>query len=151
MHAQNFGPWAMRVPRISFATLGFIADITVGCCAVAFFEDTLETFLSIIGYWTIIHLVIVEEHIIFRRSRWSNYDWDAWASWELLPFGWGAMGAFAFDFVGAALGIKTAWYTAPVAGMIGKNGGNIGHELTGLFCGVAFPVFRWMEKWWTGK
>jgi purine-cytosine permease-like protein len=152
MHAQNFGPWALRVPRIAFVTFGFLAAITVGCCAAAFFEDTLETFLSIIGYWTIIHLVvIIEEHIIFRRSRWQNYDWDAWASWDLLPFGWGAIAAFVFGFVGAALGMKVSWYTAPIAGLIGKKGGNIGHELTALFCGVAFPVFRWMEKRWTGK
>lgn len=152
MHAQNFGPWALRVPRIVFVTFGFFAAIIVGCCAAAFFKDTLQTFLSIIGYWTIIHLVvIVEEHIIFRRSRWSNYDWDTWASWELLPFGWGAIAAFVFGFLGAALGMKVAWYTGPIAGLIGKKGGNVGHELTALFCGVAFPIFRWIEKRWTGK
>lgn len=152
MHAQNFGPWALRVPRIAFVTFGFVAAITVGCCAAAFFEDTLQTFLSIIGYWTIVHLVIIiEEHIIFRRSRWSNYDWEAWASWELLPFGWGAIAAFGFGFLGAALGMKVAWYTGPIAGLIGKKGGNVGHELTALFCGASFPVFRWLEKRYTGK
>ncbi|KAF2442061.1 hypothetical protein P171DRAFT_364624 [Karstenula rhodostoma CBS 690.94] len=152
LHAQNFGPWALRVPRIAFVTFGFVAAITVGCSAAAFFTDTLQTFLSIIGYWTIIHLVvIIEEHVIFRHSRWSSYDWDAWASRDLLPFGWGAIAAFAFGFAGAALGMKVAWYTGPIAGTIGAKGGNIGHELTAVFCGVAFPVFRWLEKRYTGK
>jgi hypothetical protein len=38
-----------------------------------------------------------------------------------------------------------------VASLIGTKGGNVGHELTALFCGVAFPVFRALEKRWTGK
>jgi len=96
-------------------------------------------------------VVIIEEHIIFRHSRWQNYDWDAWYDYKLLSFGWGAIAAFAFGFLGAALGMKVAWYTAPIAGLIGKKGGNVGHELTGLFCGVAFPVFRYLEKRYTGK
>ncbi|KAF1996808.1 hypothetical protein P154DRAFT_607432 [Amniculicola lignicola CBS 123094] len=49
-HAQNFSPWALCVPRIAFVTFGFIAAITVGCCGTAFFSDTLQTFLSMIGY-----------------------------------------------------------------------------------------------------
>ena len=69
----------------------------------------------------------------------------------MLPFGCGAIVAFAFGFVGAALGMKTAWYTAPIAGLIGKKGGNVEDELTALFCGVAFPIFRSLERKWTGK
>jgi hypothetical protein len=69
----------------------------------------------------------------------------------LLPFGWGAIAAFIFGFLSATLGMKIAWYIAPIAGLIGKKGGNIGHDLTVPFCGVAFPVFRWLEMRWTGK
>ena len=152
IHAQNFGPWAIRVPRIAFVTLGFIAALIVGCCAAAFFTDTLQTFLSIIGYWTIVHLVVIaEEHVLFRRARWSNYNWDAWGDADLLPFGWGAIAAFGFGFAGAALGMKVAWYTGPVAGVIGKKGGNVGHEMTAVFTGIAFPVFRYLERRYTGK
>ncbi|KAF1969923.1 hypothetical protein BU23DRAFT_571217 [Bimuria novae-zelandiae CBS 107.79] len=148
----NFGPWALRIPRITFVTFGFVAAITASCCAAAFFEDTLLTFLSIIGYWTIVHLVvIIEEHVIFRRSSWSSYDWDAWARHDLLPFGWGAIAAFAFGFAGAALGMTVSWYTGPIAGTIGAKVGNVGHELTALFCGVSFPVFKWLEKRYSGR
>jgi purine-cytosine permease-like protein len=63
--------------------------------------------LSIIGYWTVIHIVVVvEEHLIFRGNRWNRYDLDAWGKEDMLPFGWGAIGAFCFGFLGAALGMK---------------------------------------------
>jgi purine-cytosine permease-like protein len=152
MHAQNFGPWAIRIPRIVLVTFGYIAAIIVGCMAARYFQDTLQTFLSVIGYWTVIHLVIVaEEHIIFRRNRWSLYDWDAWESQDLLPFGYGAIIAFAFGFTGAVLGIKTSWYTGPLAKLIGAKGANIGHELTFALSAISFPIFRWAEKKYTGK
>ncbi|KAH6723538.1 hypothetical protein BKA61DRAFT_626584 [Leptodontidium sp. MPI-SDFR-AT-0119] len=123
MHAQNFGPWALRIPRIVLVTLGFVAAIIVGTCAAEYFHDTLQTFLSIIGYWTIIHiLVVVEEHIIFRSASWKRYNFDAWDKPDLLPFA-----------------------------LIGNKGANIGHELTFAFSGLAFPLFRWLEKKYTGK
>lgn len=152
MHAQNFGPWALRIPRTVLVTFGFVAAIVVGTCAAQYFHDTLQTFLSIIGYWTIIHIVVVvEEHLIFRANSWARYDFDAWDKAELLPFGWGAIGAFCFGFVGAALGMKVTWYSGPIAALIGKKGANIGHELTFAFSGLAFPVFRYLEKKYTGK
>ena len=68
-----------------------------------------------------------------------------------MPFGWGAVGAFCFGFLGAALGMKITWYTGPIASLIGKKGANIGHELTFAFSTLAFPIFRWLEKKYTGK
>jgi len=132
-------------------SLGYVAAVTVGCCAAQYFHDSLQTFLSIIGYWTIIHLVVIaEEHILFRGRRWSRYDFEAWDKAALLPFGWGAIAAFCFGFLGAALGMKVTWYTTPIAALIGK-GANIGHELTFGFSALAFPFFRWLEKRYTGK
>ncbi|KAF7185526.1 Purine-cytosine permease FCY2 [Pseudocercospora fuligena] len=152
LHAQNFGVWAIKVPRIAFVTVGFVVATVVGCVASISFESSLLTVLSIVGYWTVVHLVVVaEEHILFRKSRWSMYNWDAWDKPDLLPFGWGAIGAFVFGFLGAALGMKVTWYKAPIAALVGKNGGNIGHELTFAFSAVAFPLFRWTEKRWSEK
>ncbi|KAH8780808.1 hypothetical protein BGZ57DRAFT_926653 [Hyaloscypha finlandica] len=36
MHAQNFGPWALRTPRVILVTFGFVAAVMVGCCAARF-------------------------------------------------------------------------------------------------------------------
>ncbi|RDW58203.1 hypothetical protein BP6252_13614 [Coleophoma cylindrospora] len=152
MHAQNFGSWALRVPRVIFVTIGFVAAIIIGGCASVYFHDTLQTFLNIIGYWTVAHMVVVvEEHLIFRGNRWTRYDLDAWNKEYALPFGWGAIGAFCFGLVGAALGMKVTWYTGPIAGLIGKKGANIGHELTFAFTALTFPFFRWLEKRYTGR
>jgi purine-cytosine permease-like protein len=117
MHAQNFGPWAIRIPRITLVTFGFVAAVIVGCFAAEYFHDSLQTFLSIIGYWTVVHIVVViEEHLIFQSNRWSRYDLDSWPKEDMLPFGWGAIGSFCFGFLGAALGMKVTWYTGPIAG-----------------------------------
>nr|POF26422.1 purine-cytosine permease fcy2 [Quercus suber] len=152
LHAQNFGPWAAQIPRIVFVTLGFMASIIVGCIASFSFESSLQTVLSIVGYWTVIHIVIVaEEHIIFRKCRWSEYNLDAWDDATMLRFGWSAIITFVLGFLGAALGMKVTWYTAPIASLIGNRGANIGHELTFACSAIAFPLLRWMEWRWTGK
>lgn len=151
MHAQNF-PGALRIPRVVLVTFGFVAAIITGCFAAKYFSDTLQTFLSVIGYWTVIHLVVVaEEHVIFRRSQWIMYDFGAWGSPDLLPFGWGAIGAFLFGFLGAVMGMKTSFYVGPIAQLIGTKGANVGHELTFAFSAITFPVFRYLEKKYSGK
>lgn len=151
MHAQNFGPWALRIPRIALVTFGFVVAIVVGCFAAEYYHDTLLAFLSVIGYWTVIHITVVaEEHFIFRRG-WKGYNFHTWADPALLPFGWAAIGAFASGFVGAVLGMKVTWFTGPIALLIGRSGANIGPELTFAFCAIAFPGLRWAEKIYTGQ
>lgn len=146
LHAQNFGPWAIRVPRIVFVTTGYIVAIIVGCLASLSFASSLQTFLSIIGYWTIIHIVVVaEEHTIFRRSQWASYDFEAWNQPALLTFGWAAIAAFCFGFLGAAMGMNVVWYSGPVARLIGAYGANVGTELSFAFSALTFPIFRWLE------
>lgn len=122
----------------------------VGCCAAVYFHDTLQTFLSVIGYWTVIHITVVAmEHIFFRHGP-TGYDLDAWNDPKKLPFGWAAIGSFLGGFVGAALGMKVAWYVGPVAGLVGS-GANLGHELTFGMCAVVFGGLRWLERRWSGR
>ncbi|CAG7977179.1 unnamed protein product [Penicillium nalgiovense] len=84
--------------------------------------------------------LVMEEHFIFRRG-WNGYDFDAWNnSIANLSFGWAPIGDFGFP--GAALGMKTAWYSGPIASLIGNRGANIGHGLTFAFSGAVFPLFR---------
>jgi purine-cytosine permease-like protein len=142
----------VRIPRIFLVTFGFAVSLIVGCFAAEYYHDTLQTFLSVIGYWTVIHITIVaEEHLIFRANNWSRYDFNAWDKPGLLPFGWGAIGGFCFGFLGAALGMKVTGYKGPIAALVGTGGANIGHELTFAFSALMFPAFRWLEKRYTGK
>jgi hypothetical protein len=62
-----------------------------------------------------------------------------------MHFGWSAIAAFGAGFVGAALGMKVAWYVGTVARLIGE-GANVGHQLTGVFSGIVFLGARWVEK-----
>ena len=107
-HAQNFGPWALRILRIVLVTFGFVAAVIVGCCAAVYFRDMLQTFLSVIGYWTVIHITVVEMEHVFWRHGSAGYDLDAWDDPKKLPFGWAAIGSFSGGFVGAVLGMKVA-------------------------------------------
>ncbi|KAJ5667341.1 hypothetical protein N7507_003205 [Penicillium longicatenatum] len=145
LHAQNLGTWAIRIPRPVLVTVGSVVAVIVGCCAAKYFDDALQTFLSVIGYWTVIHAtVVMEEHFIFRR-RWSAYDLENWNNPAALPFGWASVGAFCFGFAGAALGMHMTWYSGPIASLIGM-GANIGHEMTFAFSAIIFPLLRCIEK-----
>lgn len=54
----------------------------VGCYADKYFSDTLQTFLSVVGYWTVMHITpVTEERFIFRRG-WNEHDFDAWNNWQ---------------------------------------------------------------------
>ncbi|OOF91587.1 hypothetical protein ASPCADRAFT_399920 [Aspergillus carbonarius ITEM 5010] len=151
LHAQNLTPRAARVPRIIWITFGFVVSLVIGCCAAVYFKDVLQTFLSVIGYWTIIHVtVVLEEHVIFRRG-WKGYNLDEWNDPTRLPFGWAAIGAFAGGLVGAVLGMKVAWYVGPVAALIGKSGANIGQAMTLGMSGVVFSCFRGVERRYGGR
>ncbi|EME77298.1 uncharacterized protein MYCFIDRAFT_146509, partial [Pseudocercospora fijiensis CIRAD86] len=139
--AQNFGPWAIRVQRVVFVTMGFIVSVVVGYLASLSFEESLITLLDILGYWVVFFLVVVaEEHLIFRRCDWSRYNFDDWDNPHQLPFGWAGIMAFVFGFLGALMGMSEAWYTSPIAKLIG--GGNIGHELT---CGFQLSRFHFFD------
>ncbi len=76
----------------------------------------------------------------------KDYDWDGWASWELLPFGWEAIAVFVFGLLGPNLGMRCLGILHGVVGLVGRKGRDVGYELTALVCGVAVPLFRCLER-----
>lgn len=98
----------------------------------------------------ILLVVVAEEHYIFRKGRWSSYDWDVWSEADKLPLGWAGIATACFGWLGALLGMSELWYVAPIAKLIG-GGGNVGHEMAFALSAVTFPVFRWLEIRYTGK
>lgn len=146
LHAQSLGPWAIRIPRVILAKFGFVVAAIVGCFAALCLDDILQTLLSDIGYWTVIHITgVIERHLIFRRG-WASYDFNRWNNPSVLSFGWASMAAFALGFLGVALGMRVTWYKGPIASLIGGSGANKGPELTFAVSGIVFPVLRWIEK-----
>lgn len=124
----------------------------------AIFED----FLSIMGYWVTIFLVIViEEDLIFRQDR--GYDWTAWADRSRLPIGLAALTAFLIGWVGAIVSMDQTWvstpfsmlslpylltslqFVGPIAKLIGEYGGDLGIWVGSGFALLVFPPLRWIE------
>lgn len=91
-------------------------------CAIAG-EDHLLTifhnFLSLVGYWTMIWVVItLEEHMIFRRKA-NGFDWDSWNDRTALPIGVAALVAFLIGWAGAIPSMDQVYFTGPIAGLVG--------------------------------
>lgn len=70
--------------------------------------------------FTIVYFVIViEEHMIFREGKWSNYDFDSVGSSSRLPMGLAALFALGCGIAGAVLGMANVWYVGVIAKQIG--------------------------------
>lgn len=121
---QLLGPIFATVPRIIWST---IAVVIYTVCAIAGRQHLLSiflNFLSLIGYWTIIWVVMtIEEHAIFRRA--TGYDWAAWNSPRLLPVGCAALVAFLVGWAGAVLCMDETYFVGPIAALVGKYGADV--------------------------
>lgn len=136
------------VPRLVWPVVATAIYIPLAIVGANSFASTLEDFLGVLGYWLAIFVtVVIEEHVIFRRANFANYDAaETWNNRDRLPWGLGALGAFAFGVVGAVVGMSQVWYTGPLGAMVGGPfGGDIGFELASAFTAVAYPLFRSLE------
>jgi NCS1 nucleoside transporter family len=136
------------VPRVIWPMVITGIYIPLAIVGANAFADTLEYFLGILGYWLAIFVtVVIEEHFIFRRGKFANYDAEhTWNDRSRLPWGLGALGAFGFGVAGAVVGMSQVWYTGPLGAMVGgKRGGDIGFELASGFTAVMYPLFRTLE------
>jgi purine-cytosine permease-like protein len=93
-------------------------------------------------------IIVFEEHLIFRRGRWSNYDLDAINNPRALPPGFAAAFALSLGIMGAVLGMAQTWFIGPIGKKIGTTeyGGDVGFELSFAFTGIAYPILRAVEK-----
>lgn len=138
------------LPRLIWPCIVTAIYIPLAIVGYRHFAETLEDFMSILGYWLAIFVtVLLEEHFIFRKCNFANYHVEnTWNNKKKLPLGWGALGAFCFGAAGVAVGMDQIWYEAPIAKTFG---GDIGFELASGFAGLAFPVFRYLELRFVGR
>lgn len=104
-----------RVPRLVWPIVITAIYIPLAIAGADSFSSSLENFLNVLGYWLAIYVtVVLEEHFIFRKGNYENYDAAAaWNNKELLPWGAAALGATCFGAVGAAMGMAQIWYIGP--------------------------------------
>ena len=85
---QALHPWFQAIPRPFISIIGTIVYVVLSIVGVDHFESWLDTLLVLLSYWLAIYsTILIEEHLIFRRGQWSNYDPDRIADWKSLPVG----------------------------------------------------------------
>lgn len=149
---QNLGPWIQRVPRPFLVVLATAIYIVLACVGAHNFEEALDTLLLVLAYWLAIVIVIVmEEHFIFRKGSFVNWNLEDVHNPRKLPFGAAAFASLCLGWVGAVMFMSQAWWVGPGAAKLGdpKYGTDLGFEVAAACAGLTFPVFRYIErKYW---
>jgi NCS1 nucleoside transporter family len=141
---QVLGPAFQRVNRAWWTLAGAILYVLLAVALGAHFEETLDSFLLIIGYWLgPWSIVLVLEHFVFRHKDYNVDDWNTPAK---LPVGWAAIVAMAFGLIGVYLGAAQALFVGPVANLVNPPYGmDVGFELGVIFAGIAYLILRRIE------
>ncbi|KLO11603.1 hypothetical protein SCHPADRAFT_830812 [Schizopora paradoxa] len=146
---QVLGRYAQMIPRVFLVLLGSVVYVILSIVGASHFESWLDTLLVLLSYWlAIFSTVLIEEHLIFRRGKWLNYNPDDYDKPEHLPLGLAALAAAACGVLGAVLGMATQWYIGVLGKKIGDPafGGDIGFELSCGFSAIVYPIARYIER-----
>ncbi|KAK8064907.1 Purine-cytosine permease [Apiospora phragmitis] len=137
-----------RVPRFVWTFLGTCIYVAISIPGYDHFENWLENFMLLIGYWLAIYEGIsLSEHFIFRCG-YAGYRPEDYTEPGLLPPGFAAVAAFCVGIVGAVLGMAQVWFTGPIGKLCGgeQAGGDVGFELAFCFAAVSYTVLRSLER-----
>jgi len=146
---QNFGSWALKVPRFVWTICGSAIFIAVAIAGEESFVEVLTSFLSVIGYFLTPFLCCVTiEHFHFRKGVYPLEDWN---NSKVLPLGIAGFGATCMGFVGAVLSMDQTWYVGVVAKAIKPDGAELGWIFSGSFAVLTYIPLRYAEIKWTGR
>ena len=146
LSAQSFWSVFRKVPRIAWTVFGGGVSLAIAIPAYLYFEEVIDNFMNLIGYWLAIYTAIAISEHFFYIGGLENYDPEAYDNPKLLPPGITALFAFACGIAGAAVGMSQVWWMGPIARKIGDYGGDVGFELSFAFAFVAFNATRPFEK-----
>lgn len=170
---QLLGRFFAKIPRWIWVLV--ITAIYFCCSIAGryHFSDFLGNFLPMIGYWISMYFfLLLEENVIFRehfhhlytkefppgqddkvdeltpshkKAKRQLYNWDAWNDPSILSHGFAGGFAFCCGIAGAVLGMAQLYYVGPIAAKFGEYGGDLGMWLSMGFCGVTYPLLRYIE------
>lgn len=144
LNFQVLGRYGERTPRWVFSCISVIIYTACALGGRDHLFSIFENFLALMGYWVTIFLVVVlEEHLIFRRTR--GFDWDIWSDSSKLPLGLAAFTAFVVGWVGAIMCMYQIYYVGPIAKLASKGGVDLGIWVGSSWTMVVFPPLRWLE------
>lgn len=139
---QTMFPPLSRLPRFVMPLVAAAIVMPLAIVGKDKFYDTLTNFVSVIAYWTALYVgVVLADHVVIRRGRFSSYDVSIWDQPRRLPTGISALAA-----AGLSLGLvipfmEQAWYTGPLAKYVGDLGFEVGLPLSFLL----YLLFRTIE------
>ena len=141
-----------KVPRVIWTVLGNF--ITLAICIPAYyqFEEVMDNFMNLIGYYLAIYEAIsLSEHLIHNRGDFSRYDSKNVDSKLAYPVGYAGVFGFLCGVAGVVVGMNQVWYSGPIGRKIGAPGGDIGFELGFAFSFIGYNLVRPLEKKYVGR
>ncbi|KAI1349640.1 NCS1 nucleoside transporter [Xylaria sp. FL0043] len=147
LNLQMLIPAFTKVPRFLFTLAVTALMIPLSIAASRAWEESLENFLAVIGYWAgFFDAILIEEAVIFRRLDWESYDHSIWNVGRKLPSGIAALVASVLSLGLVIPGINEVWFVGPFA----KTTGDIGFELAFFGTALFYLPLRWLEIKWRG-
>ncbi|KAK9470907.1 permease for cytosine/purines, uracil, thiamine, allantoin-domain-containing protein [Dipodascopsis tothii] len=137
-----------KIPRIIWAIISSGLFIAVSIPAYYSFEEYMEDFMGIMGYWVTSYISIATiEHLLIRRG-FGGYNFDDYNDPSKLPPGYSTLFAFLVGVGAMVVGMSQTWWTGPLA-TLAK--GDIGFEITLGFSALAYVLARPLEYKYFGR
>lgn len=141
-----------RIPRFIWTIFCFACIIALALGGREQLNAYLQDFLSLLGYWcTSYAIILFEEHFIFRKGSFDNYDLEGWNDPARLPIGIGAAVAFGLGIVAWCMGMDETWFVGPLAKTIGDYGGDVANEFTFVVTALTYFPARYLELKYFGR
>lgn len=148
LNLQMLLPFFARIHRFIFIVATFAVMIPCSVRAAEAWEESLENFLALIGYWAgCFDAVLIEELLVFRKMDYASYDHSSWNVGNRLPTGVPALLACIISFGLIVPCMAEVWYTGPIA----MTTGDIGFEMAFVVTAFAYYPLRWLEIKWRGR
>lgn len=140
---QNFHPIMVKVPRFIYTIIATAIIIAVSIAGENSFEEVLQSFLDVIGYYITPFICMVSADYFIIRRRY--YPLDEWNDMKRLPLGLAGFLGLGMGFVGGVLSMNQDWYVGVISRAIKPNGCELGWIFSGIFSTVTFIPVRYIE------
>lgn len=139
------------VPRFIWTLVSFACILALAVGGREQLNTYLQNFLSLLGYWcTSYAIILFQEHYVFRKGTFENYDLEGWNDPARLPLGIGAAVAFGLGVVSWCMGMNQTWFVGPLARLVG-DGGDVANEFTFVVTALAYVPARYLELKYVGR
>lgn len=150
--AQAFWSPLRKVPRVFWTIAGNFVTLAICIPAYYKFEDVMENFMNLIGYYLAIYeSMSLSQHFIWNKGKFSAYDYENFEDKRSYPVGYAGVIGFCCGAAGVVVGMNQVWYAGAIAKKIGDYYGDIGFELAAGFSFIGFNISRYFEKKYTGR